>query len=237
MILQDGFVWSALVEQFGRKGVPPISQFISLLFYTGMLTLGPEPRRGREHRFDIPNRVIRELGWEHLATLLEEVEGIDLRAHPMSAAQYTMAESGDIGPFVEVFRETVVKALGLKDLRQLNEKALKMMLLTSLILAGVFDVLSEKEFAQGYCDLFLSPKEGSPGAKHAWMLELKYLPATAKPDEIAAAFAQAEAQLARYAGDMGLLPAVMRGKALKAGTLLLVSNQDVQFRPWPAAPL
>jgi hypothetical protein len=46
-----------------------------------MLTLGPEPPRGRELRFDIPNRVIRELGWEHYAALLKDLEGIELSTH------------------------------------------------------------------------------------------------------------------------------------------------------------
>jgi hypothetical protein len=233
-VLREGFVWSPLIEQFGRTGPSPASQLVSLLYYTGMLTLSPEPSRGYEHRFEVPNRVIRELGWEHFAALLLELDGVDLRAHPLQAAQHAMAAGGEIAAFLEVFQETVVKALGLKDLRRLNEKALKMALLTTFVLTGVFNVLSEKEFAQGYCDLFSTPKDAAPGARFAWMLELKYLPATATAEEIEATFAQAEAQLARYTSDVDLLPAVMRGRELRAGTLLFLSNREAQFRPLPA---
>ncbi len=231
-ILRDGFVWSELIEQFGRQGPSSTYQFVSLLYYTGMLTLSPEPRRGKEHRFEVPNQVIRELGWEHLAGLLKDLDGVELQTHPMNTAQYEMATTGDIAPFIDVFRTEVVKAMGIKDLRQFNEKALKMMLLTCLVLTGIFNVLSEKEFAQGYCDLFLSPMASTQGAKYAWMLEIKYLSATATEEEIERAFAAAQIQLDQYMSDAELLPSITQGKEMRAGTLLFVSNKDVQFRPW-----
>lgn len=134
-----------------------------------------EPRAadlGKEHRFEVPNRVIRELGWEHFAGLLKDLEGIDLHAHPMTAAQQQMLAAGDIAAFLHVFHEDVVKAMGVKDLRQFSEKALKMMLLTCVVMTGIFNVLSEREFAQGYCDLFLTPARGARDAKYAWMLEI-----------------------------------------------------------------
>jgi hypothetical protein len=235
-ILRDGQVWSQLIEQFGRRGPSSTSQFVSLLYYTGMLTLAPEPPRGREHRFDIPNRVIRELGWEHYAALLKDLEGIELSTHPMSAAQYEMATSGDIRPFLEVFHGQVVKAMGVKDLRQFSEKALKMMMLTCVVLTGIFNVLSEKEFAQGYCDLFLCPTRFAPQARYAWMLELKYLAADAEAEEIEEAFAQADAQLGRYMSDAELMPALTRGLELRAGTLVFVSSKEVLFRAKDAGP-
>ncbi len=232
-ILREGFVWSELIEQFGRSGPSSTYQFVSLMYYTGMLTLSTEPRIGKEHRFEVPNRVIRELGWEHFAGLLKDLEGIELHAHPMTAAQQQMLAAGDIAPFLHVFHEDVVKAMGVKDLRQFSEKALKMMLLTCIVMTGIFNVLSEKEFAQGYCDLFLTPARGARDAKYAWMLEIKYLPATARDEEIADAFAQARTQLARYTSDAALLPAVMQGRELKAGTVVFVSSKEARFEAWP----
>ncbi|MCC6552351.1 MAG: AAA family ATPase [Polyangiaceae bacterium] len=233
-ILRDGCVWSELIEQFGRRGPSSTYQFVSLMYYTGMLTLSPEPPDGKEHRFVIPNRVIRELGWEHLAGLLRDLEGVELNDHPFKEALRAMATSGSIEPFIQVFHEQVVKAMGVKDLRQFNEKALKMMLLTCLVLTGIFDVLSEKELAQGYCDLFLSPAPGTRDARYAWMLEIKYLGATAKPEEIEEAFAAAGAQLARYTSDAALLPRVTQGKELRVGTIVFVSHKEAMFRPWAA---
>jgi len=236
-ILAEGTIRAQLIEQFGRKGPSTSDQLVSLLYYTGMLTLSSEPPSGQEYRFDIPNRVIRELGWEHFAALLKEQEGVELNQHPIRAGLRAMAVQGTIEPFIEVFREQVVKAMGVKDLRQFNEKALKMMLMTTMVLTSIFHALSEKEFAQGYCDLFLSPTSLVPGARFAWMLEIKYLQATAKPEEIEAAFASANEQLLRYASDAELVPVVTRGKTLRAGTLIFVSSKEVLYRDLkPAGP-
>lgn len=229
-LLTAGHVRAQLIEQFGRRGPSTADQLVSLLYYTGMLTLSTEPPIGQEMRFDVPNRVIRDLAWEHFAALLKDLEGVELDQHPIRAGLQAMAFSGTIDPFIEAFHTQVVKAMGVKDLRQFNEKALKMMLVTTMILTSIFNVLSEKEFAQGYCDLFLSPTRLVPGAKFAWMLEIKYLSAEAGTGEIDAAFKQAEGQLRRYLSDAELVPAVTRGLTLRAGTLVFVSSKEVRFR-------
>ena len=70
------------------------------------------------------------------------------------------------------------------------------------------------------------------GAKFSWLLELKYLKTGAKPAQIEAAFAEAEAQVARYASDQALLPMLLGDRALKAGMLVFVGAKKVLFRPW-----
>ena len=205
-----------------------------------MLTLGPQPDDRASLRLEIPNRVIRELSWTHLAHLLEEQEGLALDSRDLEEALRIMAVEGDITPFLELFHSRVVKAIGVKDMRQLSEKALKLMLLAFISLSRIFHPLSEKEFAQGYCDLFLGVSKLAPVARFAWLLELKYLPTDAKPEAIEAAFTAAEAQLARYASDPHLVPLLTQGRALAAGALVFVGAQSAHFRPVlgsPKAPL
>ncbi len=96
-------------------------------------------------------------------------------------------------------------------------------------------MLREKEFAQGYCDLFLSPMASTKDAKYAWMLEIKYLGTVATAEEIEAAFVAARSQLLRYMSDADLLPMVTQGKDLRVGTVVFVGNKDVLFRPWTAS--
>ncbi len=71
-VLETGHVWARLIEQFGRSGPSSFDQTISLLYYTGMLTLSDAPPSGNEVCFEIPNQVIRELGWEHFGKLLKQ---------------------------------------------------------------------------------------------------------------------------------------------------------------------
>lgn len=52
------------------------TQFLSLLYYLGLLTIGKQPPDMPPsvfgYRLEIPNRVIRELIWEHLAMMLKD---------------------------------------------------------------------------------------------------------------------------------------------------------------------
>ncbi|MEO7330937.1 MAG: AAA family ATPase [Minicystis sp.] len=236
-IASDGFIQSAIERQFGVRSLSSQTQFISLLYYLGMLTLGPQPPDRPPnlfgYRLEIPNRVIRELQWEHLAALLQDEAHIVIDTRELEVALFAMAMEGDIAPFLALFHTRVVKAIGVKDLRRFDEKALKLMLLAFISLSRLFYPLSEKEFAQGYCDLFLGVSPLYPGAKLAWLLELKYLPTGAKAAQIERAFEQAAEQVARYAGDERLVPLLTRGQALKAGSLVFVGAQKVLFRPWP----
>jgi hypothetical protein len=234
-ILGDGYIESDIVRQFGVRSLSSREAFVSLLYYLGMLTLSGEPSGPDRMRLEIPNRVIRELQWEHLAQMLKEQDHIDLDVDDLKAALQKMAVEGDIAPFLELFHERVVKAVGLKDLRRFDEKSLKLMMLAFISLSRLFHPLSEKEFAQGYCDLFLGVSPLYPAARFAWLLELKYLPAGAKAPAIEEAFAQAYEQVARYTSDERLVPLLTQGQALKAGVLVFVGARKVLFRPWPPA--
>ena len=237
-IVSEGGLQSPLIRQFGLKSLSSQDQFISLLYYLGMLTLGTEPpdRPARTFgpRLEIPNRVIRELQWEHLAKLLSEEAELVIDTREIEATLQAMALEGDIAPFLDLFHERVIKAVGLKDLRRFDEKSIKLMLLAFISLSRLFHPLSEKEFAQGYCDLFLGVSPLYPAAKFAWLLELKYLPAGAKSAQVERAFTQAAEQVARYASDERLVPLLTQGQALKAGVLVFVGAKRVLFRPWPA---
>jgi hypothetical protein len=70
-------------------------------------------------------------------------------------------------------------------------------------------------------------------ARFSWLLEFKYLPAGAKVTRIEAAFAEAKAQVARYASDKDLLRLLVGGRELKAGMIVFVGTKEVSFRPWP----
>jgi hypothetical protein len=233
-ILSEGHIDATLIKQFGAASLSSENQFISLLYFMGMLTFGSEPPRTAPHRLEIPNRVVRELQWEYLAVMLKEQESVSLDTRHLEATLRIMAVDGDIAPFLDLFHSGVVKALGIKDLRQLSEKALKLMLMTYISLSRVYHPLSEREFAQGYCDLFLAVSQDIPAARFAWLLEVKYLPTNAKASQIDAAFAQARRQVERYASDTALVSLLSAGKELKAGSLVFIGAKKVLFRPWPA---
>jgi hypothetical protein len=128
--------------------------------------------------------------------------------------------------------DDVLQTFSNRDVRGLDEKTIKLLLMTYASLGRAFYPLSEKEFAQGYGDLFLGASRNVGGARFSWLLELKYLKTGARPAQIEAAFAEAEAQVVRYASDQALLPILLGDRALKAGMLVFVGAKRVLFRPW-----
>jgi hypothetical protein len=231
-ILGEGHVRSEIIEQFGVESLAGRAGFLSLLYFLGMLTLGASPRDAAGYDLEIPNRVIRELQWEHLALMLRDEAHVDIHVDELRAALGAMAVEGEIAPFLDLFHTQVLQAFSNRDLRGLDEKTIKLLLMTYASLGRAFYPLSEKEFAQGYGDLFLGASRGVAGARFSWLLELKYLKTGAKPAQIEAAFAEAEAQVARYASDQALLPILLGDRALKAGMLVFVGAKRVLFRAW-----
>lgn len=231
-ILSEERISSPLVERFGLRTTTTSAQFVSLMYYTGMLTLAPEPPTGDIYTFEPPNRVIRELSWEHYARLLEDHQKVILTGRIMSLALLELATSGNLEPLLQQIRQNVLPVLSNRDLRKHDEKAMKMLLIGMMVTSGLYYVLNEKEFAQGYNDLFVSPVPAVHNAKYAWMLELKYVAAKANEKTKKAAFAQAEAQLHAYATDPHLVPMLTRGLALKTGTLLFVGGKELVFREY-----
>lgn len=234
-ILAEGQVTSPLVDRFGIRTTTTTGQFVSLMYYTGMLTLAAEEPMGDFYTFVPPNRVIRELSWEHYTRLLEDLHSIPLIGQPTGLALLAMAIDGDMEPFLEQLRKKILPVLSVRDLRKHDEKAMKMLLIGTLVTSNLFYVLSEKEFAQGFHDLFITPMPSIHKAKVAWMFELKYVVTDADDATKNAAIKQAEAQLQRYSSDPHLVPMLTRGLGLKAATLLFVGGKEVVFREYVPA--
>ncbi|HSN97407.1 MAG TPA: PD-(D/E)XK nuclease domain-containing protein, partial [Candidatus Nanopelagicales bacterium] len=235
-ILSEGHIRSELVRQFGVTSLSSRAPFISLLYHLGMLTLRAVPPDSIGYDLEIPNRVIRELQWEHLALMLEEQNEVTIHLDTLRAALGAMAVQGDIEPFLDLFHTQVLQAIGLKDTRRLDERTIKLLFMMYASLGRAFHPLSEKEFAQGYCDLFLGASRNVAGARYSWLLEFKYLRAGAKPTQIEAAFAEAEQQVTRYASDEALLPLLLHERELRAGMIVFVGTKKKLFRPWPPEP-
>jgi len=231
-ILSEGHIRSEIVEPFGVKSLASHTNFLSLLYFLGMLTLGAAPRSSSGYDLEIPNRVIRELQWEQMALMLQEAAKVTINVDDLRAALAAMAEQGEIAPFLDLFHKQVLQAFSNRDMRGLDEKTIKLLLMTYASLGRAFYPLSEREFAQGYGDLFLGASRDVAGAHFSGLLELKYLKTGAKPSHIEAAFAEAEAQVERYSSDQALLPMLLGDRQLKAGMLVFVGAKKVLFRPW-----
>jgi len=232
-ILSERSIQSPIVEQFGVKLLETSSSFISLLYYLGMLTQRVKSQATGQEELEIPNRVIRELQWEHLAKHLDRQAKFAIDTGHLASALENMGVRGDIAPLLQLFHTQIIQHFGIKDTRKLDERTIKLLFMMYVSLGKVFYALSEKEFSQGYCDLFLAAAPNLPGLRYSWLIEFKYLETNAKEPAIEAAFAAAAAQVERYSKDAMLLPLLVGKQELLCGTMVFVGTKRLLFRSWP----
>ncbi len=232
-ILTDEYVTSPLVERFGTQSPWGRAQIVSLFYYMGMLTYGPNAAAMDIPQLVVPNRVMREVQWGYLGFAMEEHEHIKIDMTDIETSLDAMANRGDIQPLLDTFQEQVIGRLSNRDVMNFDEKTMKLMLMAYLCQTQVFNITNELEFSQGYCDLLLGLRGNASANKYAWIIEAKYVKTNAKVADIDKAVEQGYEQIDKYTADKSLVQMLTLGHELKAGVLVFVGLKKVLFRAWP----
>ncbi|MCS7035587.1 MAG: PD-(D/E)XK nuclease domain-containing protein, partial [Saprospiraceae bacterium] len=193
-VIEEGSVVSGITEQFSFERDWTRQDFVSMLFYLGMLTV-------REAIFDqwalqIPNHVIGELYYKFFQQMLlrrGDLQRLDLRIPERMIA---LARDGDIEPLREAF-QMVLSHLDNRDARQLDEKHLKTALIALMSPTGVYMVRSEQALGQGYPDILLLRRPPILEPKRQYVFELKYLKKS-DASRLSEVVEEGRAQLRRY---------------------------------------
>lgn len=203
--------------------------FPSLLFYHGLVTFDAvEPTL----KLVVPNYVIKELLWENLRGMLEDVFQTPSPALKLEAVLQTLAIEGDPLPFARLVQAELFPKLSNRDLIRFRESSVKLLFLAWLSHRSYQVIFSEWEHVGGYSDLILVPNPKYPWTKAHVLLELKYVKlAVWEKRGLAAveeALAEGEAQLLAYASDPRL--EVFRGAEWTRLTLAFVGRREIYYR-------
>ena len=195
-LVAKGFVVGELKEGFPAEEIAHSDNFLSLLYYFGMVTIGGF-YRGKP-KFVIPNEVVRE---QVYAYLLDNYHDNQLYTDKdeLSRLEENMAYDGEFKPFFQFVADSIYSYASQRD-RQKGESFVHGYTLALSSLSGYYRPISELDNQNGYADLFLRPRyEIFEDMRHAYLIELKYLKSQSTEAEVKAAVKQAEAQLCRYA--------------------------------------
>jgi len=171
-IMSTGETSTILVDRFNIQTMYSKKEnFKSLLFYLGMLTIKEAGPLGTVLR--IPNYVIKTIYWEQYFDKISEEYNIEIQNIRIAVNEMRM--HGDIEPFVEVVKG-ILEDLSNRDLIKMDEKNVKMMLLTLLGVDSTYFIKSEDENNNGYVDLMLKRKiQYTNITKFEWIIELEYI--------------------------------------------------------------
>jgi hypothetical protein len=217
-IVRDGAVQAAITAQFSFEKRWTRDDFISLLFYMGLLTI--KDAEFGQLAFQVPNHVITELYYRYFQEILSEQANLRLDDMRLTDRLIALAKDDDIGPIAEAL-QTVLERLSNRDARGFDEKYVKATLMALLVPAGVYGTFSEYPVGQGYADIVLWRRPPILEPKHQHLLEVKHLK---KRDaaQLAETAEEGRAQLRRYLAHPDI---ARRGDVL--GWLLVVVGYEV----------
>ena len=195
-LVSQGFITGVLKPGFPAENIADNDNFISLLFYFGMVTLGGTYMG--DTKFVIPNEVVREQVYTYL---LDNYRDNNLRydRYDLRQKEQLMAYLGDFRPFFEYIAESLRTFASQRD-KMKGEAFVHGYTLAITSQCSFYRPISELDTQGGYADIFLRPlHEIYTDMQHSYIIELKYLKSSATPEQAAAAIAQARAQVSRYA--------------------------------------
>ncbi|MBF0236455.1 MAG: AAA family ATPase [SAR324 cluster bacterium] len=170
-LMTQGCLFSPLTSQFSFDKRFSTQDFISLLFYLGLISI--DTLEGNEYRFRIPNYVMEGLYWKFFAEVLEERSGMETRFLAIGAAMRKMAYDNQPRDFFALI-EAELQGLSNRDFIKFDEKYVQLLFVTFARLSDLYFVLSQREVSQTYPDILLThrPPFFPP---FQFMFEFKYL--------------------------------------------------------------
>ena len=195
-LVSKGYVTGELKEGFPAENIAKDDNFISLLYYFGMVTIGGF-YRGKP-KFVIPNEVVREQVYTYLLDNYHE-NHLETDSYRIGQLEENMAYDGDFKPFFQYMADSIYTFASQRD-RQKGEAFVHGYTLALTSQCSYYRPISELDNQGGYADIFLRPRhEIFTDMEHSYIIELKYLKSHATDAEVDVATQQAEAQVCRYA--------------------------------------
>jgi hypothetical protein len=204
-IMENDVIHSFIVDSFPVAKLVSPENFISLLYYFGLLTITGSDE---EHKaiLKIPNEASKRLYYDYIKETYEETGILTLDLSQYEALMKEMAFNGNWMPLIDYLAEQMENSMGIRDLIT-GEKAIQAFLNVYLGLSALYLVYSEKELEKGYADLVLEPFLAQyPQLKYSYLIEIKYIKPREKKKEstsetIKKIKEEAESQLHTYCRD------------------------------------
>ena len=192
-LLNEGYFLAKLTQQFNFERPFSIDDFVSLLYYMGLLSL-----TGKVHSllsFRIPNQVIKALYFDFLREFIDARTKSKVDLRDLNNALIHLSEDNNIRSILALAEERL-QHMSNRDAIQFDEKHLKTLLFSLLYPSPIYHIHSEYEVARKYIDLFLEGRRDAE-VKYQFVFELKYL-SKANEKKLEEVKAEAIAQLRGY---------------------------------------
>jgi len=200
-IIETGKIVAEIVPSFPVEDLIKPNNFISLLYYFGLLTYQTE------EELIIPNRTVQKLMYGYLRDGYEDVDVFSIDLWHFANLVRNMAYLGEWQPVFQFLAEEMEKQTSIRDYLS-GEKVIQTFLLAYLNVTDYY-LTSEEEMGKGFVDLYLEPFFAKyEKVKYGYLIELKYINRSKFTSELLQEkILDAKNQLQQYASD----PRVIKG--------------------------
>ncbi|MCP5052930.1 MAG: AAA family ATPase [bacterium] len=200
-IIEKGRISAELQEGFPLENITEEYNFISLLFYFGLLTINSS--EVNRSILTIPNETIRRLFYDYIKKGYDETDVFTLNLAKYGGFMSAMALRGEWKPLFDYISGRMTQSMSLRDLIT-GEKSIQAFLNVYLGLSDLYIIHPEKEMNKGYADILMEPFLARyEGISYSYLLEIKYVKSGAKveDDDVKQLILGAEEQLKNYSAD------------------------------------
>jgi hypothetical protein len=170
-LVQVGELESEITRQYSFEKDFDTQDFVSLLYYLGMVTI--KEKSYNVQKLTFPNYVIKGLYLQNFLKIIETENNIQFNILDLYKATTELTMKSNLFPFLNLI-EQVLKNISNRDAMRLSEKHVKILFVGYAMLMNVYYVKSEYEVERNYPDImFLYRKPYKP--PYQYVFELKYL--------------------------------------------------------------
>ena len=195
-LVTKGYITGNLVENFPAEQINDPDNFLSLLFYFGMVTIAGTYKGAT--KFIIPNEVVRDQMYTYLLDTYKEND-LTYEPYDKGKLESKLAYDGDYKPYFEYIADCLKRYSSQRD-KQKGEAFVHGFTLAMTSQCKFYRPISELDNDGGYADIFLCPLcEIYKDMTDSYIVELKYCKSSTSDEQVKQLFQEASAQINRYA--------------------------------------
>ena len=195
-LVSQGYITGELKDGFPAANIVDSDNFVSLLYYFGMLTVSGT-FEGKT-KLIIPNQVVREQLYTYLLNTYNEAD-LSFSNHEKDELSSALAYRGAWQSYFDYIADCLKRYASQRD-KQKGESFVHGFTLAMTAQNRFYRPISEADTQSGYVDIFLSPMlEIYPDMSHSYIIELKYAKYKDPESRVEELRAEAIAQTNRYA--------------------------------------
>ena len=195
-LVNQGYITGDLKDSFPATNITNPDNFVSLLYYFGMLTISGT-HEGKT-KLTIPNQVVREQLYAYLLSTYDEAD-LNFSSYEKNELSSSLAYRGDWQAYFGYIADCLKRYASQRD-KQKGEFFVHGFTLAMTAQNRFYRPISEQDTQAGYVDIFLCPLlEIYSDMKHSYIVELKYAKYKDPESRVEELRQEAIAQANRYA--------------------------------------